>query len=396
MKTRILDLTEEFDSLAIGASSGLMWSSPTIQLAGVGRLIVDASHIQSELDGCLNSLNAQLADSEFYAFSSFPFDKLQPGTVKVAEHTYVEDAYGAHIVTFSESSDNDVIEQVRQASTWASSSNLNDIELEESDSEVWKSKVAEAVRRIKETDLKKVVLSRKVTAKASRPLDKAQIAHNLKSGYPEALLFIHGEFIGASPEMLIAKSGVDASALPLAGTAKRFKDESRNAEQKRSLVDSTKDQWEHQITIDWFLDTLLPYCSFVDADPEPFVLELANVYHLATGVSGRLTSEETSILELVKALHPTPAVGGSPQQLALETIAELEAHDRENYAGPTGWFNSVGDGEFAVAIRSAHIAGNTAELYAGVGVVEDSNAELEYHETVSKLQAMLGGIADGS
>ncbi|MBT6445217.1 MAG: isochorismate synthase, partial [Acidimicrobiaceae bacterium] len=179
---------------------------------------------------------------------------------------------------------------------------------------------------------------------------------------------------------------------PLAGTAPRSSDPKRDAALAAALNASTKDQGEHRITIDWLLDNLLPYCSYVDAEPEPAIITLPNVHHLGTQVEGRLSSPAASVLELVSALHPTPAVGGDPQGLAIQAIDAVEPGDRGLYAGPVGWVDAAGNGEFAVGLRSSHIDGNTASIWAGVGVVGDSEPEAELAETRAKFQAMLGAL----
>jgi menaquinone-specific isochorismate synthase len=162
--------------------------------------------------------------------------------------------------------------------------------------------------------------------------------------------------------------------------------------QTAALLASEKDRWEHRITIDWLLDTLLPFCSYVDAEPEPTILTLANVHHLGTRVEGRLSSPAAPVLELVAALHPPPAVGGSPQKDALALIAELERAERGRYAGPVGWVDSEGNGEFAVAVRTATMDGNEVRFFAGVGVVGDSDPAAELEETRAKFKAMLGAL----
>jgi menaquinone-specific isochorismate synthase len=139
-------------------------------------------------------------------------------------------------------------------------------------------------------------------------------------------------------------------------------------------------------------DTLLPWCSYLDEEAEPSVVAMANVQHLATRLEGRLSSPAASVLELVGALHPTPAVGGSPREVALALIAELEQLDRGRYAGPVGWVDAAGNGTWAVGIRSAELQGTTARVFAGVGVVADSDPHSELAETRAKMQALLSAL----
>ena len=139
-------------------------------------------------------------------------------------------------------------------------------------------------------------------------------------------------------------------------------------------------------------DVLLPYCSYLDEEAEPSIVAVANVQHLATTVEGRLSSPPASALELASVLHPTPAVGGDPKDVALEVIRTLEQLDRGRYAGPVGWTDAEGNGRWAVGIRSAELDGTTARVFAGNGIVADSDPATELAETRAKLQALLGAI----
>jgi menaquinone-specific isochorismate synthase len=182
------------------------------------------------------------------------------------------------------------------------------------------------------------------------------------------------------------------TAQPMAGTTPRLGDPAADAQLAARLLASAKDRAEHQVTIDRVEEALLPFCSYLDAQAEPQVVAVANVQHLATRVDGRLSLPHPSVLELVAALHPTPAVGGDPLGPALDAIERLEPRGRGRYAGPVGWFDADGDGEFAVGIRSAEISGRRARLYSGVGVVADSDPEAELAESQAKFQAMLGAL----
>ena len=178
----------------------------------------------------------------------------------------------------------------------------------------------------------------------------------------------------------------------MAGTAARSDDPSTDARLAASLIASTKDQREHRLTIDMVHDTLLPWCSYLDEEAEPSIVAMANVQHLATLVEGRLSSPPASIIELMTALHPTPAVGGSPRDVALDLIERYEHMDRGRYGGPVGWVDAAGNGAWAVGIRSAELDGPAARLFAGVGVLPSSDVEAELAETRAKFQALLGAI----
>ena len=259
--------------------------------------------------------------------------------------------------------------------------------------DVWRDEVVRIARdSIVDGELVKAVMSRRLVVTTDKKIDVAQVVHNLVSVFPTAVVFNIEGFVGASPELLVARSDDMVHSHPLAGTAPRSSEPSIDTRLIADLLASTKDRWEHKITIDWLLDTLLPFCSYVDAEPEPSVVTLANVHHLGTMVEGRLSRPHPSVLELVSALHPTPAVGGDPQSTALDLIDKLEGESRHRYAGPTGWVDGQGNGSFVVAIRSAEIDGTTATLRAGVGVVADSDPDAELEETRNKFRAMLHAL----
>ena len=240
--------------------------------------------------------------------------------------------------------------------------------------------------------LRKVVLARAVDLLADVDLDVGGVLRRLRAVYPSCLRFAVDGLVGASPELLVARRGDVIAAQPMAGTTARLGDPAVDAQLAARLLASDKDRAEHQVTIDRVEEALLPFCSYLDAQADPQVVAVANVQHLATKVEGRLSHPGATVLDLVGALHPTPAVGGDPTAAALAAIERLEPRGRGRYAGPVGWCDGSGDGEFAVGIRSAEIDGPRARLYAGVGVVADSEPEAELAESQAKLQAMLGAL----
>jgi menaquinone-specific isochorismate synthase len=258
--------------------------------------------------------------------------------------------------------------------------------------ESWCAAVAEARDLVRRGALEKVVLAREVVVEGDAPFPVRDLLARLRASYPAAFRFAVDGLVGASPELLVARAGDRVRSHPMAGTAPRSADPSTDARLAASLLASTKDRVEHQVTIDFVLDALLPFCSYVDAEAEPSVVAMANVQHLATLVQGRLSSPPASALALAGALHPTPAVCGSPREEARAAIARLEGFDRGRYAGPVGWVDARGDGAFAVAIRSAELEGARARLRAGVGVVADSDPDAELAESRAKLAALLGAL----
>jgi isochorismate synthase len=238
----------------------------------------------------------------------------------------------------------------------------------------------------------KVVLARQVDVTADRPLDRQAVLERLRAAYPGCHILGVDGFVCASPELLVSVGGDVVRSHPMAGTAPRGGDPATDQRLALSLLGSTKDRQEHQITIDMVHDTLLGWCSYVDYEAEPSVVAVANVQHLATLVEGRLSRPTPSVLELVAALHPTPAVAGWPRDDAVAWIAEHEGIDRARYAGTAGWVDAAGNGTWAVSVRSAEIDGHRARVFAGNGIVADSDPPTELAETRAKLQALLSAV----
>lgn len=259
----------------------------------------------------------------------------------------------------------------------------------------WCELVARATKAMSDAGpdgLRKVVLAREVLVAGDVPFDRAAILGRLRAAYPGCFLFHVDGFLGASPELLVGRSGDVVRAQPMAGTAPRGGDPATDARLGAGLLASPTYREEHQITIDMVHDTLLPWCSYLDYEADPSVVVVANVQHLATLVEGRLSQPAPSILELVTALHPTPAVNGLPRELALDWIAEHEGFDRGHYAGAVGWVDGRGNGTWSVSIRCAEVQGTQARLYAGNGIVADSDPDTELAETQIKLQAVLSAL----
>jgi isochorismate synthase len=258
--------------------------------------------------------------------------------------------------------------------------------------EDWCRSVADARDELGSSGARKVVLSRAVVVEADREIARRDVLTSLRRSYPSCMIYSADGYVGASPELLVARAGDLVRSHPMAGTAPRSSDASTDARLAAALMASTKDLEEHRLTIDMVHDTLLPWCSYLDEEAEPSIVAMANVQHLATMVEGRLSSPPASVVELMTALHPTPAVGGAPRAAALALIERHEQLDRGRFAGPVGWVDAHGNGSWAVGIRCAHIDGTRARLFAGVGVLPDSDPATELAETRAKLQALLGAI----
>jgi menaquinone-specific isochorismate synthase len=249
----------------------------------------------------------------------------------------------------------------------------------------------DAVRR---GELVKAVIARPITVSCDRPIDVHAVLRRLRSSFGSSYRFSVDGFIGASPELLVEVDGDHVRSHPLAGTAPVTGDPAIDARLAAELVASVKDQVEHRAVIEMVHDTLLPWCSYLDWEPEPSVVRVANVQHLGSRVEGRLSSPAPSVLELVRALSPTPAVGGHPRRPALDLIRAVEGFERGPYGGAVGWVDGAGNGTWAVAIRCAELSDDrrTARLVAGGGIVSDSDPLAELAETQAKFQAMLSAL----
>jgi menaquinone-specific isochorismate synthase len=255
--------------------------------------------------------------------------------------------------------------------------------------EDWCDLVARATKAMVGGAFAKVVLARQVDVAADRPLDRRAVLDRLRAAYPGCHLVGIRGFVAASPELLVSVAGDVVRSHPMAGTAPRGGDPTTDQRLAASLLASTKDRREHQVTIDMVHDTLLGWCSYVDYEAEPSVVAVANVQHLATLVEGRLSHPAPSVLELVAALHPTPAVAGWPREDAVAWIGRHEGIDRGRYAGTAGWVDAAGNGTWAVSVRCAELDGAAARVWAGNGIVADSDPGTELAETRAKLQALL-------
>jgi menaquinone-specific isochorismate synthase len=251
--------------------------------------------------------------------------------------------------------------------------------------EQWMGVVAEAVRRINAGDLEKVVLARDLVATAAEPIDVRWPLRRLAEQYPTCWTFHVDGIFGATPELYVRRELGLVTSRVLAGTIRRTGDDASDLTLAARLARSSKDLEEHEYAVRSVAESLAPHCSSMNVPEAPFVLHLPNVMHLATDVTGVVHDSATvTSLELAAALHPSAAVGGTPTSVATELIAELEGMERGRYAGPVGWMDANGDGEWGIALRSATIEGNTVRLYAGCGIVADSDPEAELAETQGK------------
>lgn len=254
----------------------------------------------------------------------------------------------------------------------------------------WRGIVESAVSRIDAGELSKVVLARAEVHTAERPLDPRWLVGRLSEDYRDCWTFSVAGLIGASPEMLLRREGGLVTSRVLAGTIRRNGAEELDLKLARSLARSGKNLAEHELAVASVAEALAPFTSGMNVPDAPYVLELPNVLHLASDVTA-VVRPGVSALRLAGELHPSAAVCGTPTAAAAAMIGELEQLDRGRYSGPVGWLDAHGDGEFAIALRCGQIdpaRPETITIYAGCGIVAESDSAEEWAETVAKLLPM--------
>lgn len=254
--------------------------------------------------------------------------------------------------------------------------------------------VAAARDAVRGERMAKAVIARPILVEADRPIDVHAVLHRLKATFGSSHRFSVDGFLGASPELLVAVDGDVVSAFPLAGTTRTTGDPDLDAQLAAELHASPKNRIEHRAAIEMVRDTLLPFCSYLDWAPEPEIVKVANVQHLGSRAEGMLSKPAATVVELVRALQPTPAVGGYPRETAIDLITEVEGFERGLYGGAVGWCDRNGDGRWAVSLRCAELSADrrSARLVAGGGIVADSEPLAELAETQAKFQAMLSAL----
>ncbi len=259
---------------------------------------------------------------------------------------------------------------------------------------VWMDIVGEVIRLIRTGEVEKVVLARNLLIKADGPIDARWLVNRLVNRYPTCWTYLVEGIVGATPELLIRRQGGLATSRVLAGTVSLDPKNTNSLVKAAELATSSKDVAEHEFAVESVARALQPYCSAMNVPEAPSILPLPNVLHLATDITG-VTEPDSSSLALAAALHPSAAVCGTPTFAAREMISELESMDRGRYAGPVGWVDSYGDGEWAIALRGGQIkqeSPETIQLFAGCGLVTDSDPAAELAETKAKFLPMLQAL----
>ncbi|MGH2699126.1 MAG: isochorismate synthase [Actinomycetota bacterium] len=318
------------------------------------------------------------------AFGAFTFDPREPGSVVVIPSIVIGRSNGRSWITRigpgskidrSEASEDDRIRY------WGPSA-----------SEVaWLDAVATAEKAVRNKEIEKVVLARDMRVWSKTALSPRRLVKRLAGRFPECYSFSVDGLIGATPELLVRTEGKQVSSLILAGSIRRGSDEAEDALLGRRLLGSAKDAVEHEIAVRSVTDLWPRFCETLTVAASPQLLKLANVQHLATEIQGEMRNAH-SALEIAGTLHPTAAVCGLPRPKAMDMIRDLEGMSRARYAGPVGWVDARGNGEWGIALRCAEIDGGSARLFAGAGIVEGSTPEGELDETRLKLLAMQSAL----
>ncbi|WP_312055288.1 isochorismate synthase [Pantoea brenneri] len=309
---------------------------------------------------------------------AIPFDVNQPSALFIPESYQTFNRDDLHAVTLPPEA---TLPQVRRRTAVPDHANFTNM-------------VAQAVAATQRGDLDKVVLSRLMDITAEQPVDTAALMQRIVAQNPNSYHF-HlplpegGALVGASPELMIRKQGRDFSSCPLAGSARRDADPQRDQAAGESLMRSDKDRHEHKLVTDAMRNTLQPRSRMLSVPEVPSLITTATLWHLATLIKGEVLDPRENALSLACLLHPTPALSGFPHQRAQQLIQQLEPFERQLFGGIVGWCDDQGNGEWVVTIRCGTVNGPRVRLFAGAGIVADSQPESEWRETGVKLDTML-------
>jgi menaquinone-specific isochorismate synthase len=422
-----LDAGPALDPFALAGATGIVFQSSDRMVVGVGRTV--SLDLPDGLDGidaihrATGALASIACDDRFdadtsgvLALGSLPFDRTGRGALFVPEVVYGVEPTGAEWVTVVAEDVDDLPTSPEGVRAWLEARAARPADPRPSvrrpapteaainprmSDASFEAMVADAVRAVRADEVAKVVVARQVDVVMGEPIDVAELLRRWHGLEPACSVFSmptpEGQLVGASPELLVERVGARVWSRPLAGTTDRA-DQSHGV-LPRQLLASAKDSAEHRLVIEAIRRALTPLCSELDVPARPDLVHLHTITHLGTSVRGTLARRPDgsvpSALELVAALHPTPAVGGVPRAAALALQARLEPEPRGHYAGPVGYVDARGDGCWMLGIRSMTVDGAHARLAAGVGVVEGSDPTTERVESVLKLTAAFDALAPG-
>jgi menaquinone-specific isochorismate synthase len=363
--------------------------------AGDDRFTAAEKWLRSVFDSLDVDDRVRVRGSGPVAFGTFTFDASSDGSVLIVPRTVLgRDGRGRAWLTT-------VTERGEVPATWpppASSGPAAPTGIRWRDGSLpgpcWEQAVAKAVATIKAGGLRKVVLARDVFATADEPIDARVLLQRLAARYPDCFAFACDGMLGATPELLVRRAGHQVSALVLGGTLPRGANPAEDKALGEELLASAKNNEEHAYAVESIRDALGLLCETLEVEARPSLLKFPNLQHLGTQVRGTLADGQAlrSALALAAAVHPPAAVCGTPTGIALDLIRELEHMDRERYAGPVGWVDANGNGEWGIALRCGQLSGRSARLFAGCGIVAGSEPAAELAENLVKLQPMRGAL----
>jgi isochorismate synthase len=426
-----LEPAAAIDPFSLTRTGSRLFRSDRVTLAGIGTAAVlplpDGLDDPAALDHIVRGLASVECDDRLdrgdrpappapvVAFGALPFDRSAASALVVPQLTFGWDALGSAWCTVVTREQTVLPHSKQELAAWLSGAGImsgpdharpnearNDVDAvgPRISDEAFEEVVAEAIAAIRRGEFDKVVLARQVEVAMAHAVDVAALLRRWNTLEPACTLFSmplpEGQFVGASPELLVERSADAVHSRPLAGTAGRQPGDDAGV-WSADLLDSRKDVREHQFVVEAITDALLPYCRDLVAPSRPEVVPLRSMTHLGTDIAGtlevRADGSVPHVLELLAALHPTPAVGGVPTEVARAVIDRLEPESRGAYAGPVGFVDGAGDGQWVVGIRSMTLRGREARLVAGVGIVEGSEPRAERIETDLKLRAVLDALA---
>ena len=385
--TQFFDAAVDLNDVAGG--DGYLFVRDGVGFAGQGIAHSISADTAAEFLRTIEHDNQTSLDVGPIAIGNIAFQRMAPATLVIPRKVVGKDEAGnCWITTIDDASP--TISPALASQPKPSTFNVEPI----TPIETYKKAVLAARDAVRSGAITKAVIAREIRVTSSIPIDVHAVLLRLRATFARSYRYSINGFIGASPELLVEIKGDRIRSHPLAGTTPRTGDPKTDDELARKLIASMKDQVEHRVVIDVIHEMLLPWCSYLDWEPEPSVLQVANVQHLGTLIEGHLRTVRPSVMEIVRTLSPTPALGGHPRDAALALIAEVEELDRGPYGGAVGWVDGSGNGTWAVAIRCAELSDDrlTARLIAGGGIVAASDPDAELAETQAKFQAMLSAI----
>lgn len=385
--TQFFDAAVDLNDVAGG--DGYLFVRDGVGFAGQGIAHSISADTAAEFLRTIDHDNQTSLDVGPIAIGNIAFQRMAPATLVIPRKVVGKDEAGnCWITTIDDASP--TISPALASQPKPSTFNVQPI----TPIETYKKAVLAARDAVRSGAITKAVIAREIRVTSSIPIDVHAVLLRLRATFARSYRYSINGFIGASPELLVEIKGDRIRSHPLAGTTPRTGDPKTDDELARKLIASMKDQVEHRVVIDVIHEMLLPWCSYLDWEPEPSVLQVANVQHLGTLIEGHLSAVRPSVMEIVRTLSPTPALGGHPRDAALTLIAEVEELDRGPYGGAVGWVDGSGNGTWAVAIRCAELSDDrlTARLIAGGGIVAASDPDAELAETQAKFQAMLSAI----